>query len=167
MPSEWQPDANYRPGSRVLLFYSPETSAPDKHEQAALLTLYTDIELDIFGKQLLSGTSGVTVLTDSRGSEGIVHYRYITFVSDNAATGGGKTRGAFIYVDKGTIAMSATITAREQYWDLHAEKAEHVLRSIVPKCSREALSASYNDDGTAFLCGPTLPAALDSNPLPN
>lgn len=168
LPDDWVVDQSYKPGNRVVFIQSPEDGGADGWNKTALVTIYPDADLDVFGKQLQSESADIELIRNETTKDGSIRVRFIEFRTLDFVSDGQITHGAYVLVDKGLVKMSALVVAREEYWALHAQKAEQLLRSFMPGCSRESENAKQNSDGTFFICGrEPLPAATDSNSLPN
>ena len=153
IPQNWQVDPGYKPGSRMLFVRSPEDSSPEAYQKIALMTIYPDAELDVFGKQLQTENADVELIRNETTKSGSIRVRFIEFKTRDAVGDGNITHGEYVFVDKGFIKMSAMITAREQYWPTYAVAAEKALRTFMPECSRESSNATKNADGTFYVCG--------------
>lgn len=168
IPEDWAVDKNYKPGSRVFFLQSPEGDGKDAGEKIAVVTVYPDASLDVFGKQLQAESADVELIRNETTKDGSIRVRFIEFKTLDFVSEGQVTHGMYILIDKGLVKMSALVVAREEHWALHAQKAEQLLRSLSPRCSREASNAVVNGDGTFSICGQgQLPASTDSNSLPN
>lgn len=168
LPDGWQADQSYKPGDRALFMQSPEDGSADAAQKIALVTIYPDASLDVFGKQLQSESADVELIRNETTKNGSVRMRYIEFKTLDFVSDGQITHGAFVLVDRGLIKMSAMVTSREEYWPLHAQKAELLLRSFMPGCSRPAADATQNPDGTFSICGnEPVPDSNVTDILPN
>jgi len=153
LPDNWDSGVDYEPAAAQLTFYSPEFEGAGEFEKAASMTMFVDAKDDVFGGQLRRGGSNARIISDESGGAGSLKYRTIEFVSDNFDGSSGRVHGLYVLVNKGQITMSATITSADEHWGRHADVAEKILESIVPKCNRKALTAELSVDGTIFLCG--------------
>ena len=153
LPQGWQVDQSYKPGSRMLFVRSPEDSSPNAAQKMALITMYPDAELDVFGKQLLSQSADVDILRNETTKNGSIRTRYIEFKTRDILNEGHITHGAYVFVDKGLVKMSAMISSRDEFWPTYAAIAEQTLKSFMPSCSRESEHATNNADGTFQICG--------------
>lgn len=155
VPQSWHVDQNYKPGSRMLFIRSAEDSSPDAALKTALLTVYPDAELDVFGKQLQSESLDVEIIRDETTKDGSIRTRFIEFRTRDVLGDGMITHGEYVLVDKSLVKMSAMITAREEFWPAYAVAAEQTLRSFMPGCSRASGTITPNSDGIFNICGRT------------
>ncbi len=168
LPEGWHADQSYKPGDRVLFMQSPEDSSADAAQKIALVTIYPDASLDVFGKQLQSESADVELIRNETTKNGSVRMRFIEFRTLDFVSDGQITHGAFVLIDRGLVKMSAIVIVREEYWPLHAQNAELLLRSFMPGCSRPAADATQNQDGTISICGnEPVPDSKGTDILPN
>jgi len=152
LPEDWSSDDSYQPALSEISFYSSEDARSRTRDEAAIMNFYTDASQDEEGKKLLEGGSNYKIIRDETKKSVTVQYRLIEYVDDRYSNDDIKIHGMYVLVTRGRIKMSARITSLDKYWGKHADEAQKVLYSIVPNCSRQALSSEVGEDGVVFLC---------------
>lgn len=154
LPETWTTGVGYQPAISTMKFYSPEHRSIREQtaDKATTIKVYAVAEEDLFGTQLRSGGSGMSIISDKIDEKNGISYRFIQFIGQDPESPGREVRGLYAFIHRGQISMSALVTAKKDFWNIHAEEAEKIVRSIQPKCSRPSLSAVKKDDGTINLC---------------
>lgn len=137
IPNNWARDAGYKPGSMIVLYYSPE-GASNNGEAAAKFTAYIAIEFDRIEDQiryLSDSKAQYDVVSNESFDVGDVHYHLVEVVS-KLPSDDEQTHTLYVNATRGEFMINADIVSKESEWNLHADQAEKILRSIVPGCSK-------------------------------
>lgn len=140
IPKNWSRDGSYKPGSTLVLYYSPEGSGSRKGEAAAKFTAYIAIEFDRIEAQInyLNGAKAeYKIIRNDSFDVGDTHYHLVEIVS-KLLSEDEQMHTMYINATRGDFVISADVVSTENDWKLHAQESEAVLRSIVPGCSKLA-----------------------------
>lgn len=153
IPKGWTGDASYEPGSTVVLYYSPEDSEKDSREKAALFTAYIGLKFDRIDQQLKyleESKAEYRIINDETFETNGVSYRLVEY----SAKGSGQVDAIhtlMVNATKGDFVINADVVSKEADWQLHAEEAGEMLRSIKPACDNVSEKNEVSS-GVVLLC---------------
>lgn len=137
VPDGWQTDRGYEPGKTLVLLYSPENEEEATRDKTAQFTAYIGIGYDRAEEQityLKDANVQYQLIRDEKFSENDTEYRLIeyTFQQLNSDK---KSHTLMVNAKRGDFLINADVVSSDEHWQLHAEKAEALLRSVSPACN--------------------------------
>lgn len=146
LPSGWRTDRGYEAGKTLVIAYSPENTDSAKKDQSAQLTVYVGIGYDRAEELLAylkdSKIEFTSIRDESFDVDG-VQYRLVEYTTRQSSEDT-KTHTLMVNAKRGDFLINADIVAPDEHWQLHAEEADQIMRSIMPGCD------NINDKNEVF-----------------
>ncbi len=153
IPEGWTGDASYQPGSTVVLFYSPEDSDKENREKAALFTGYIGLNFDRIEQQIKyfeESKAEYNIINDEKFDSDGTSYRLVEYTVKGSGQSEA-THTLMITATKGDFIINADVVSKDTSWELHAQEADTMLRSITPACDNISEKNEVSS-GVMMLC---------------